>query len=191
MVKKGFAIFGAVLVLFGIMMFFSYTSANDEEITQRSRVTAQQDVCKANFDKMFKVIAQSAQVPQEFMEKAKEAFKEIYIPMMEGRYSGEKGGALMKWVTESNPQFDLNAVSKMYEHLQVSIEANREEYFNEQKKLIDYQRSHHNFIHTWWNSHVWGLESRGDVDIVIITSAATKAAYATGEENNIDVFKKN
>jgi CHASE3 domain sensor protein len=71
MVKKGFAIFGAVLVLFGIMMFFSYTSANDTEITKRSLVTSQQDVCKANFDKMFKVISQSAQVPQEFMEKAK------------------------------------------------------------------------------------------------------------------------
>jgi hypothetical protein len=78
----------------------------------------------------------------------------------------------------------------MYERLQVVIESNREEYFNEQKKLIDYQREHHNFIHTWWNSHVWGLESRGDVDIVIITSAATKAAYASGEENDLDVFKK-
>jgi hypothetical protein len=190
MLKKGLAIFGTVLFVFGILMFFSYTSANDEEIRKRSLVTSQQDVCKANFDKMFKVIAQTAQVPQEFMEKAKNAFKEIYTPLIEGRYSGEKGDALMKWITESNPNFDLNAMGKMYERLQVIIEANREEFFNEQKKLIDYQREHHNFISSWWNKNVWGLGSRGDVEIKIITSAKTKEVYSKGEENDINVFNK-
>jgi len=190
MLKKGLAIFGTIAVVFGLIMFFSYTGANDKEIKLRSLTTSQEEVCKANFDKMYKVIAQTAQVPSEFMKQSKEAFKEIYIPIMEGRYSNDRGGALMSWITESNPQFDLNAIGKLYERLQIVIESNREEFFNEQKKLIDYQREHHNFINSWWNKNIWGLASRGEIDIHIITSAKTKEVYATGEDNDIEVFNK-
>lgn len=189
MFKKGLLIFGGIAVLIGIIMFFSYTSACNTEMTMRKQVEAEQDVCKANFDKMFKTISQLAQVPEQFMDKSKEAFKEIYIPIMEGRYS--KGdGSLMKWITESNPQFDLNAFAKLYDKLAIAIEANREEYFQEQKKLIDLHREHSTFINTWWNKNVWGLAKLGDVKITIVTSKTTKDAYNTGEENDIEIFKK-
>ena len=178
------------LLVIGVSFFSGYTSANDREVTLRNQTLAQQDVCKANFDKMFKVIKQVAQVPQEFMAQSQKAFKDIYPALMEGRYSGEKGNSLMKWVQESNPNFDLNAFKGLYEKLQVAIEANRDEYFLEQQKLIDLKREHSTFINTWWNKSVWGLDKRGEINIIIVTSATTKAAYATGEENDLKVFDK-
>ena len=178
----------AGLLFLGLVLFGSYVNITNNEVTMRKRVEAQQDVCKANFDKMFKVIAQSAQVPEQLMEKSKEAFKEIYTPLMEGRYSNDRGGALMSWVTESNPQFDLNAIAPLYERLQIAIEANREQYFLEQKKLIDMNREHSTYISKFWQKMFLG--DIKPVDIKIITSTYTETAYKTGKEDNIDVFSK-
>lgn len=149
------SILGGGLII-GLIFFAANIRITNKEVTLRKRVTAQQDVCKANFDKMFKVIAQTAQVPEQLMEKSKEAFKEIYTPLMEGRYSNERGGALMSWVTESNPQFDLNAIAPLYEKLQIAIESNREQYFIEQKKLIDIHREHSTYINMYWTKFFLG-----------------------------------
>ena len=52
---------------------------------------------------MRKVLKQKAQVTDEY----KSAFESIYPKLIEGRYS--KGdGSLMKWIKESNPNFDVS-----------------------------------------------------------------------------------
>lgn len=183
--KKGL-IAAIVVGVFAMIGIFTYVSINNTEIDLRNKTVAQQDVCKANFDKMHKVIAQVAQVPDHFMEQSKEAFKEIYPDLMEGRYSNDRGGALMSWVSEHNPNFDMSAAAPLYEKLQVAIEANRQEYFNEQEKLIDYQRAHKTFIQKIPNS--WFVGSRGEVEITVITSAQTEATYESGQENDIELF---
>ena len=189
MLKKGLIITLSIIALFVLIGFMSYTSAVNGEVTLRQKTIAQQEVCKANYDKMFKTIAQVAQIPGEFMDKAKGAFKEIYQPLIEGRYA--KGdGTLMKWITESNPKFDLDQFGQLYAKLEVAIESNREEYFGEQRKLIDFKREHDTYINMWWNKHVWLDSNIQEIPITIITSAKTKEAYATGEENDISLFKK-
>jgi hypothetical protein len=182
------AVAGLALII-GLVVFGANISITNKEVTLRKKVLAQQDVSKANFDKMFKVIAQTAEIPEQLMEKSKEAFKEIYTPLMEGRYGNARGGALMSWVTESNPQFDLNAIAPLYEKLQIAIEANREQFFLEQKKLIDIQREHSTYIEMYWTKTFLGqLEP---VEIQIITSTYTEKAYETGKEDDISIFNKN
>ena len=171
------------LIVAGIVLFFALIlvsmkiSYNNKEKTLRNLVEAQTQSNEANFDKMFKVIQQIAQTA----DASKEAFKEIYIPLMEGRYSGEKGNALMKWVTESNPNFDLS----LYKKLAEAIESNRDEFFNEQKKLIDYNLSHTNLIQTFPGSFF--CSNKEKIDIHLVTSAKTKEVFKSGEENNIDL----
>jgi len=186
--KKGLIVILIIAAVLGGGLFFSYTGANNKEIKLRKNVEAQQDVCKANFDKMFKTIAKMAKVPTKFMEDAKEAFKEIYPDLIAGRYENARGGALMSWVHEHNPQFDMKATGKLYENLQIAIEANQQEFFYEQKKLIDYQREHSTFINMWWNANMWNLDTRGDAEIVTITSDKTEDVYKTGKDNDIEVF---
>lgn len=176
----------AVVLVLGGIIFGSYITITNTEMAMRMRVEAQQDVTQANFDKMFKVIAQTAQVPEHLMDKSREAFKEIYIPIMEGRYSNSRGGSLMSWVTESNPQFDINSFAPLYERLQIVIESNREAFFMEQKKLIDMRREHSTYINLFWQSKFLGDVQ--PIEIQIVTSTNTDRSFETGKEDDINIF---
>lgn len=180
--KTQFAVIGIVvlLVLAGGTYFLLNVSYSNGEIRQRNLVDAQQETCKAFFDKMWKILSQKAQVSEQY----KDAFREIYPALVAGRYSGERGGALMSWVQESNPNFDVS----LYKDLSAAIEAERTAYFYEQKKLISVNNEHKNMIQTFPGS--WFLAGRELVEIVIITSEQTQAAYSTGQENNINLFNK-
>ncbi len=184
--KKGLIVTaGAILVLIGTY-FLMKVHYQNEEIRLRNLTEAQQKVCKANFDKMFKVIAQDAQIAQKNMDEARKSFKQIYIPLMQGRYSNARGGALMSWIREHNPNFDLKATSELYKKLQEAIESNRAEFFMEQKKLISYRNQHLNLIKTFPGS--WFL-SKQPIKIIVITSTKTENTYQTGKEDDINLFK--
>ncbi len=164
------------LVLISVIMG---VSASNKEVRIRSKITAQKQVCEAFYDKLWKVISQKAQVA----EKYKDAFKETYTALIEGRYGDEKGGSLMRFITESNPNFDVS----LYKDLQQSIEAERAGFFAEQKVLIDLSNEHRILKRTWPSSMFVG--GRPDIPITVVSSDATKKVMETGEENNVDVFK--
>lgn len=161
-----------VLVVMGVMMFFSISNS---EIGLRNQIVAQQDACKVVFDNTWKIIAQKAQVA----DKYKDGFKDIYPALMEGRYGNEKGGALMKFVTESNPQFDV----AIYRDLSSAIEAQRTVFTREQKTLIDLKREHDNIRQKFPSSVVVG--GRPEIKIELITSGKTQETYVNGQENDI------
>ncbi len=173
---KGLVITGSILLV-AIMLVVWGISISNSEIKLRSKVEAQQKSCEAYFDKMWKIISQDAEVA----EKYKESFKEIYIPLIEGRYS--KGdGTLMKWIQEHNPEFDAS----LYKKLMNAIEGERNGYFFEQQKLIDINREHLVMLKTFPNSLIVG--SRKPIDIVIITSQKTQDIYKVGKEDDIKLF---
>ncbi len=179
---KKIAIISTLIIagILGLIWFSMSVSTKNTEIDLRATTVAQNEKCKIFFDKMWKILQQKAGVADQY----KDAFKEIYIPLIEGRYS--KGdGSLMKWVTESNPKFDVS----LYKELMQSIEIERTGYFNEQATLIDMQREHAVLLQKipskWFLS-----DTLKPVVIIIVTSASTKGAYATGEENEVDLFAK-
>lgn len=171
------------LIIVGFGMYIGYTNT---EIDLRESVEAQQKTCKANHDKMFKTIARVAQVPQEFMNQARKSFSEIYPKLMEGRYGNQGGGALMLWIQESTPEFDLNSMKDLYKEVQVAVEANRVEYFVEQKKLVDKQREHSSFIKKF---PARMFVNSKEIDITIVTSTNTEKAYEMGKDDDINLFK--
>lgn len=171
-------IIGLGILSFAFIFGMMWMSSSNKEVTLKNQIEAQQKVCETYYDKLWKIISQKAQVA----EKYKDAFKEIYPALIEGRYGNEKGGTLMKWIQESNPVFD----TRMYLDLSAAIEAERAGFFMEQKKLIDLDREHKVLRQTIPSS--WFVGSRPDVAIKIITSDKTEAVYATGKENNVDVF---
>ena len=198
----------SVIALVGIIFGSMWVSKNDYEVTLRESIIAKQEATKANFDKTFKVIAQTAQVPEQFMAESKKAFKEIYQPLIEGRYqnnNGEQQQMLMKWVTESNPQFDMAAAAPLYAKIQTVIEVQRNEFYNMQEQLIDMHRQHKTFCSTYMNKNIFFMEDRmipmcdaveiggtvnkDDFCLQVITSSNTKNIYITGEENDIDLFQ--
>jgi hypothetical protein len=173
-----------VIILIIVSMYYGYSNA---EITLRKEVEAQELVCRANHDKMYKVLAQIVQVPNEFIKKSTEAFQKIYQSLIEGRYGSKENGVLSKWINESNPNFDLNSFEKLYEKVQIAVEANREEYFLEQKKLIDIHREHSTFIAKF---PARLFVNTKEIKIKIITSSQTEVIYdVDGYDDNVKLFK--
>jgi hypothetical protein len=155
-------------------------SSSNKEIRLRSEIKSQKLVCEAYYDKLWKVIAQKAEIANQY----KEDFKEIYPKLIEGRYGNEKGGSLMKFIQESNPKFDIS----LYKDLMLSIEAERMGFFMEQKKLIDINNEHTIIRQTFPSSIFVG--GRPDEKIKIVSSTATKKVMESGKEDEIGIYKK-
>jgi len=180
--KKGIFIGIGVVILLVIMTAIWAVSLSNNEIKLRNRGNKQQEVCSAYFDKMWKVLQQKAGVTDQY----RDGFKEIYTAMIEGRYSDEGKGreTFMKWIQESNPTFDVS----LYKDLMASIEGERNGFFIEQEKLIDIDRQHKDMRMIWPNTLIIG--DKPDLDIIVIKSIKTEQVYKTGQENDIDLFKK-
>ena len=86
-------IVAGLLIILAIVYFSMKMSSQNENVRLKNRITAQKRSNEANFDKMFKVIAQIAQVADQY----KDAFKDVYPKLMEGRYGNDKNGAHILW----------------------------------------------------------------------------------------------
>jgi len=178
--KKGLIVGGGIVLLCGALyaiMWFSYSRAH---VQLKNKAEAQQKVCEGHFDKMWKVIQQHAEVTSNY----KDSFKDIYATLMEGRYGNARGGALMSWVKESNPNLDAKIWIKMMN----AIEAQRTSFFRDQQYLLDIKREHDDL--RLQPPSKWFSDASDEIKVIIITSAKTKSAYDSGTENDIELFKK-
>lgn len=136
------------------------------------------------FDNTWKKIAGQAGVASEY----KSSFKEVYVELMDARYKHDEGAGqetLMKWITESTPQFD----SDLFKTVMNTIEGSRNEFTLEQKKLIDIDRELKTMKITFPNSLILG--NKPDLEIKLVTSGKTKEAFSSGEENDgVNPFEK-
>ena len=170
----GITILTLVLTVVGLGM-----SAHNSEVNLRNQITKQQTNLENHFDKTWKSIKQVAQVA----EAGKEGFREIYPELMAGRYDNQRGGALMSWVSENNPNPDF---IKLYDRLAVVIESQREGFTREQEKLLDMKREHDNVLQQLPSSLFVG--GRDSIEVEIVTSAVTDEVFESGQDNDIDVF---
>jgi hypothetical protein len=181
--SKGVVIMIVALLLVGFAVAIPgcmYVTYNNQEVRLRKKAEAQQKANETSFDTCWKVVSQIAQVADQY----KEAFKEIYPKLMEGRYGNARGGALMSWVTESNPQFD----TKLYEKVANAIEEHRLVFKRDQQKLIDIKREHDVLLETIPSSIFVG--GRDAIEIQIVTSSKTEKTFTSGKEDDVDLFGK-
>ena len=166
----------AIFIFCAASVFGMYARYNNAEIGLRSQIKAVQKSNEAVFDSVWKIIKQQAQIA----DKYKDAFKGIYKGIMSERYS--KGdGSLMKWITESNPNFD----TKLYEKVSNSIEAQRLSFLREQQKLLDLKREHDNLLKQIPSS--WFVGSRPEIEVQIVTSSKSEEAFKTGKEDDTGI----
>jgi len=172
--KKVLAIgMAGFFLVVGVIIGGAYFQYSNSEIALRNQIGAQQKSNEAVFDNTWKIIKQQSGVADSY----KDAFKEIYPALMEGRYGNERGGALLSFIQESNPTFDTS----LYQKLSNSVEAQRTIFTREQQKLIDLAREHENMIKQF-PSGVF-LARRSHIDIVVVTSVKTEEVFRTKQEN--------
>lgn len=176
----GLAVVGLVVTLFliGVVMFISYSN---KEVDLRTSFNAQQKANETVFDKVWKVIEQKSGVSSQYADK----FKEIYVEVMDARYK-DGGGQLMKWIQESNPQFDAS----LFKDLSLAIESNRAEFQRVQSKLIDIKREHDNLRMKFPSSIFLAIKGTKELQMKIVTSSKTDKAFETGKEDDVELFKK-
>jgi hypothetical protein len=171
---------GSLVVLLGILIAVYGVSVSNTEIRLRNKISAQNQVIEAFFDKMWKIIQQQAGVADKYQE----SFRGIYKDIMAGRYSGEGKGQMMLWIKEQNPQFETT----LFDKLMVSIEGQREGFFVEQKKIVDMINIHKNLIQTFPSSIFVG--SRPLIVYEVISSTRSKEVMKTRKDDNVDLFNK-
>lgn len=133
----------------------------------------------ANRDKMFKTIKGIASVS----DRAADKFESIYVKLMEGKFGNARGGALMSWVHEQNPNADF---IKLYDQLNVAIQANRQEYFRFQSQALDIQNQIKNVVETW-PGRVFNKD-KAILEVPIIVSQDTKDVFEKGVDDFVDPF---
>jgi hypothetical protein len=169
----------AVIIALGIGVAMAFMRTSNTEVSLRAQVAAQQQSNEAVFDNTWKILSQQAQLT----EAHKEAFKSIYVGLMEGRYnSGTGKGSLMVWIKEQNPVYDQSN----YSRLMNSIEVQRTNFTREQQKLIDLKREHDVLLTTYPSQ--WFVGSRPKIDIVIVTSSRTGEAFREGKDDQVDLY---
>ena len=177
--KKIIGISIAVIVLIGTVtvlgMYFSY---NNQDARLRAQAEAQRGKIEGVHDKMWKVIQQKAQVTTEY----KDAFAEIYPEIISGRYSGNGDGSLMKWVTESNPNFDTS----LYTDLMQSIEILRSEFQRNQETMLDLVREHKTLCTTYPGR--WFISNTMEIEYTVISSTKSKVVMETGIDDDVKLF---
>jgi hypothetical protein len=170
-------------ILGAIIAFWAIGLSNTYNVKLETGRAAQKN-SEIVFDNTWKKISGQAGVAAEY----KSSFKEVYVEIMDARYKNDAGAGketLMKWITESNPEFDAS----LFKTVMNTIEGSRNEFTMEQKKLIDIDRELKSMKVTFPNSLVLG--NKPDLEIKLVTSAKTKEAFETGEENDgVDPFEK-
>ena len=161
-------------MIVGVSMYFSY---NNTEIALRKEAEAQRAKVEGVYDKMWKIIQQKAQVSNEY----KNAFKEIYPEIISGRYS-QGDGSLMKWIQESNPNFDVS----LYKDLMSSIEIYRTEFQRSQERMIDIIREHSTLCETY--PYRFFVKNKTPIEYTVISSTQSKTVMETGLDDNVNLF---
>lgn len=167
----------AVVVVLVVIWFSMSVSYQNKEIRYVNQFKAENQKIEAVYDNMWKSIQQIAEVTDNY----KESFKEIYVQITDARYDKDNG-VLMKWITESNPQFD----SKQYEKLSTVIEVERKRFLNAQTKIVDIVREHNNMLDVIPSK--WFLSGKEYLEYEVISSSITKTVMETRMDEDIQIF---
>ncbi len=160
-----------------IMIVLYYFNCNNREVALHKEAEAQKGKVETVHDTMWKTLKQEAGVTEQY----KEAFEKIYPDLIAGRYSKDNGN-LMKWITESNPQFD----SSLYQHLMQSIDLQRASFANAQQRMLDVIRERDTLIESMPSK--WFISNKSKIDYKIISSTISKTAVQTGIDDDVKLF---
>lgn len=168
----------AVVAIFGITWFSMSVSYQNQEVRYVNQFKAENQKIEAVYDNMWKSIQQIAEVSGQY----KDSFKDIYVQITDARYDKDNG-VLMKWITESNPNFD----PALYQRLAGVIEVERRRFLNAQTKIIDIVREHNNMLDVIPSK--WFLSGKEYLEYEVISSSRSKNVMETRMDEDIEVFK--
>lgn len=174
--------FLSVALLVGVLAVTSYIQyANYGHATETALKTKMDDN-RQLLGKHSTQIGEMAQVNTMYRDD----LAKVYSDALEGRYGENGSGAIMQWIQEQNPNMD----SALYTRLSQKIEANRDEFANEQRILLDQKRAYETQLGLVWSGFWLRLTGYPKVnleDIKVISSTHSNKAFETGVDDGIQL----
>lgn len=136
----------------------------------------------AQYDKMWKILKQKGIVAKT----NDSSFQRVVDAVMAGRKDGE--GLAMKWIQEQNPTAQFSEVSSMYKDLSRTIEAERNSFFEQEKKMAEIVADHDRLRRTFPGS-IWAMVfGTKPINYKPIQSSRTEDVMKTGKDDDVSVF---
>jgi hypothetical protein len=167
-------------IILGCTLIGYTVSTLNSEQKLRNLVSAKQVDNTNEFDNMKKKLNQICQLP----EAQTQMLMDIIVKNSEVRAAGQGKGSVFAMVQESVPNVNIDIINRLANE----ITASRNAWTMRQKELIDINREHTDIITTIPSSVICGMFGRNSkIDITVVTSANTKQAFKTGEDNDTDL----
>lgn len=165
-----------------------WMNTSNREVSLRNQIEAKQADNKNVYDSVWKEISQVAQVT----DAQKDALIQLTIGYAQARAAGtasKGGGSLVdvdvRKVQEIVPNLDTSA----YKQLMNVITAGRAKFERVQTEILDLNLAHNNLLDQFPSSLVCSGRPRIKIDLV--TSSRTDNAFATGKDDDVNVFNRN
>lgn len=165
----------AVIAVILIGMYISY---NNREVSLRKEADAQKGKVESVHDRVWKILQQKAGATEQY----REAFERIYPELIGNRYADDQ--TTMKWIQESNPDFDTS----LYQDLMQAIEIQRTAFDQTQQRMLDVIRERETLLESI--PAKFFISNKTPIDYTIVSSTRTKTVITTGLDDDVDLFKK-
>lgn len=131
------------------------------------------------------ILAQYGQKVQEVAQvpgMARDDLVKVVTAAVEGRYGTDGSKATWQWIQEQNPTLD----SKMYTQIQQVIEAGRNEFQQNQTRMIDVRRTYETSLGYFWQG-MWlrlaGYPKINLAEFKPVSTARADEAFEKGRED--------
>lgn len=161
--------FVAIIVLTVMSVVGIYNSCVNFEAGIKAQYTQNQN----NYDKLFKSVAETAQVPKMYAKD----LEQLYTSTTRTRYGAGGSKAVFQFIKEQNPNLDAG----LYRQIQQVIEGGRIDFEAQQKSLIDRKRVYESqVLNTAVTGHIAKLMGFPKINLDemgIVTSDETDGAF--------------
>ena len=131
-----------IVFAFSAAMFIEFKGAYNAAVDYETRIEAQWNNNRNTLSQYNLKIQETVQIPEMYRDD----FIKTINASMTGRYGEQGSQATMQWFKEHSITLPI----QLYQQIQQMIEAGRNEFKNEQKKLIDLTRGYKKLTRTLW-----------------------------------------
>ena len=175
----GTAIFFFILVfVVGLIVVSSYIGAVNRGAAFEAQIKAEWNNNKQILAAYSTKVMEAVQVPG----MQADAITKIVQAANQARYGQGGSKSSFQWIKEENPQID----QKTFDHLMTLIEVGRDDFKNQQTKILDICRSYETSRNSFW-SGIW-LRSAGypkdpqlNTYCTVVTNSYSADSYTTGK----------
>ena len=161
-----------------IICFSSYIGAVNYGAKAEQQIKAIHENNRNVLSQYVQKVKEAAQVP----DMARDDLEKVVKTAISGRYGNTGSQAMMQWIKEQNPTVD----GKIYIKIQQIIESGRDDFKNNQTRLVDVKRSYETNLNYFWRGmwlRIAGYPKINLNDYSIITNDYTEEAFKNGKES--------